>query len=154
MASLAGAMFRENHRQMNVVNIGTDIVECVRIAGMIERHGEHFLSRIFTPTEIRYCQSHKQQVERFAGRFAAKEAILKTLGTGWRNGLSWLEMEIINQKTGRPVVGLSGAARAQAERIGIRSIQISISHCRTHATAFAMGIDEGELAEVSIDAGE
>jgi holo-[acyl-carrier protein] synthase len=139
---------------MGIVNIGTDIVECVRIAGMIERHGEHFLSRVFTPTEINYCQSHRQVVERFAGRFAAKEAILKTLGTGWRNGLSWLEMEILNQKTGRPVVGLSGAALAHAERIGIRSILISISHCRTHASAFAIGLEEGQHAQVSIESAE
>jgi holo-[acyl-carrier protein] synthase len=139
---------------MNIINIGTDIVECVRIGGMIERHGEHFLTRVFTPTEIAYCQSHRQVVERFAGRFAAKEAILKTLGTGWRHGLSWLEMEIVNQKTGRPVVGLAGAAREQAVRIGIQSIQISISHCRTHATAFALGIDEGQLAQVSVHVAE
>jgi holo-[acyl-carrier protein] synthase len=134
---------------MSIINIGTDIVECVRIAGMVDRHGDHFLARVFTPAEISYCQSHKQMIERFAGRFAAKEAILKTLGTGWRHGLSWLEMEIINQKSGRPVVGLAGAAREQAERLGIGSIQISISHCRTHATAFAIGLAGGTLGEVS-----
>lgn len=134
---------------MNIINIGTDIVECVRIAGMIERHGEHFLQRVFTPLEISYCLSHRAPAERFAGRFAAKEAILKALGTGWRHGLAWDDMEIQNQKTGRPVVGLGGAAREQAERLGIGTIQISISHCRTHATAFAIAIDVGTIPQLS-----
>lgn len=134
---------------MSVINIGNDIVECLRIASMIERHGEHFLQRVFTPLEIAYCQSHRSATERFAGRFAAKEAILKTLGTGWRHGLSWVDMEIQNQRSGRPIVALGGAAREQAERVGIGSIQISISHCRTHATAFAIALAEGTLPELS-----
>jgi holo-[acyl-carrier protein] synthase len=134
---------------MNVINIGTDIVECQRIGEMIDRHGDHFLDRVFTPMETAYCQSHRSSVERFAGRFAAKEAILKVLGTGWRHGISWLDMEVQNQKTGRPIVALSGAAREQAIQIGVGNILISISHCATHATAFALATDVGEIAQVS-----
>ncbi|MBX9656814.1 holo-ACP synthase [bacterium] len=136
---------------MNIINIGTDIIECGRIARMIERHGEQFLQRVFTASEIAYCQSHRSSIERFAGRFAAKEAILKTLGTGWRHGISWLDMEVQNQKTGRPIVGLGGPTREQAERVGIQGIQISISHCRTHATAFALAVDVGTIAELSVE---
>lgn len=135
---------------MNVINIGTDIVECLRIARMIERHGEQFLERVYTPLEMEYCQSHKGSVERFAGRFAAKEAILKVLGTGWRQGLSWLDMEIQNQNSGRPIVALGGMARIHAERLRIGGIQISISHCHTHAIAFAVGVDTGTMEELSV----
>ncbi len=73
---------------MSIVGIGTDIVECLRIAQMIERHGELFITRVYTPHEIEYCQSRKQGTQHFAGRWAAKEAVLKGLGTGWRRGIS------------------------------------------------------------------
>lgn len=135
--------------QTAIVSVGTDIVECIRISRMIERHGEQFLDRVFTPHEIAYCQSHKSSGERFAGRFAAKEAILKTLGTGWRYGISWLDMEIVNQRSGRPVAALGGVARTHAERIGIGTIMISISHCRSHATAVAIAVTGGTLPELS-----
>ena len=73
---------------MDIIGIGTDITECLRIARMIERHGELFLNRVYTPTEIRYCQSRKQATQHFTGRWCAKEAVLKALGTGWRQGIS------------------------------------------------------------------
>ena len=81
---------------MNIIGIGTDIVECLRIAQMIERHGELFITRVYTPHEIQYCQSRKQATQHFAGRWAAKEAVLKALGTGWRRGISWRDVEIRN----------------------------------------------------------
>lgn len=125
---------------MNVVGIGTDIVECLRIAQMIERHGELFINRVYTPDEIRYCQSRKQATQHFAGRWAAKEAILKALGTGWRRGISWRDVEIRNEGGGKPVVALRGGAREQVERLGIGEMLISISHCRSHATAYALAL--------------
>ena len=135
---------------MAIINIGTDIVECARIGEMIERHGDHFKERIFTLAEIAYCQSHrKSAVERFAGRFAAKEAILKAIGTGWRNGISWLELEVRPASTGRPLVALGGVARAHALSVGIASIHLSISHCRAYATATAVADDQGELLELT-----
>src|SRR6266581_3013424 len=96
---------------MDIVGIGTDIVECLRIGRMIEQHGELFLTRVYTRREIRYCQERKRAMEHFAGRWAAKEAILKCLGTGWRRGLCWTEMEIRNDSNGRPQVLLCGAAK-------------------------------------------
>ena len=125
---------------MNVLGIGTDIVECLRIAQMIERHGELFINRVYTPQEIRYCQSRKQATQHFAGRWAAKEAILKALGTGWRRGISWRDIEIRNDSMGRPVVGLRGGARDIVEQRGIREMLVSISHCRSHATAYALAL--------------
>ena len=125
---------------MNVLGIGTDIVECLRIAQMIERHGELFINRVYTPLEIRYCQSRKQATQHFAGRWAAKEAILKALGTGWRKGISWRDIEVRNDRSGRPVVGLRGGARDIVEQRGIREMLVSISHCRSHATAYALAL--------------
>src|SRR5262249_44512819 len=125
---------------MEIVGIGTDIVECLRIARMIEEHGEIFLTRVFTEREIRYCQSRKRATEHFAGRWAAKEAILKCLGTGWRRGMCWTELEIRNDDLGKPKVYLCGVARDLAEGLGISEVLLSISHCRTYATAYATAV--------------
>src|SRR6266436_5468686 len=125
---------------MEIVGIGTDIVECHRIGRMIEQHGELFLTRVYTEREIRYCQARKRAMEHFAGRWAAKEAIMKCLGTGWQRGLSWTEMEIRNDNNGRPHVLLCGAAKDVAQKLGISDILISISHCRAYATAHAIAV--------------
>jgi holo-[acyl-carrier protein] synthase len=127
---------------MNVIGIGTDIVECLRIAQMIERHGELFISRVYTPAEIEYCSVRKAATQHFAGRWAAKEAILKTLGTGWTKGISWRDAEILPNHGGQPQVTLHGGALEVADKLGIHLVQISISHCRSHATAFAIACGE------------
>ncbi len=123
---------------MNVLGIGNDIVECLRIAQMIERHGELFIGRVFTADEIQFCSSRKQATQQFAGRWAAKEAILKALGAGWRRGISRLDIEVRHNNDGKPTVALRGATRDLVEQLGIGDILVSISHCRTHATAFAI----------------
>src|SRR5437867_6679835 len=125
---------------MEIVGIGTDIVECLRIGRMIEQHGEIFLTRVYTEREIRYCQERKRAMEHFAGRWAAKEAILKCLGTGWRKGLCWTDLEVRNYPNGRPLVLLCGAARDQAQQMRISDILPTISHCRAYATAYALAV--------------
>jgi holo-[acyl-carrier protein] synthase len=125
---------------MEIVGIGTDIVECLRIGRMIEQHGELFLTRVYTQREIRYCQERKRATEHFAGRWAAKEAILKCLGTGWRRGISWTDMEIRNDSNGKPRVLLCGAAKDRAQSLRISDILVSISHCRAYATAHATAV--------------
>lgn len=127
---------------MKVIGIGTDIIECLRIAQMIERHGELFINRVYTPYEIRYCSSRKQATQHYAGRWAAKEAILKALGTGWRRGISWRDIEVRNDSQGKPVVGLRGGARDLVEQLGIREMLVSISHCRSHAMAHALALGD------------
>jgi holo-[acyl-carrier protein] synthase len=131
---------------MKVVGIGTDIIECLRIAQMIERHGDLFINRVFTPHEIRYCSSRKQATQHYAGRWAAKEAVLKALGTGWRKGISWRDIEVRNDGLGKPVVGLRGGARDLIERNGIHEMLVSISHCRSHAMAYALALGPDEEA--------
>ncbi len=125
---------------MDIVGIGTDIVECVRIGRMIEQHGELFLHRVYTWREIRYCQTRKHAIEHFAGRWAAKEAIFKCLGTGWRRGLCWTDLEIRNDLSGAPRLHLCGAARDRVQSMRVADILITISHCRAYATATAIGL--------------
>lgn len=129
---------------MKVIGIGTDIVECLRIARMIERHGEQFIQRVYTPPEIEYCSSRKAATQHYAGRWAAKEAVLKALGTGWAPGIHWRDIEVHNDIHGRPLIRLGGLAREVCGRLGVAEIHISISHCRSHATAYALavGVDE------------
>ena len=125
---------------MVIIGIGTDIVEVPRIGRMIEEHGELFLTRVFTPREVRYCQARKNAMEHFAGRWAAKEAILKCLGTGWRKGLCWTDLEIRNDFQGAPKVYICGGARDQARQLQITDILLTISHCRAYATATAVAV--------------
>lgn len=125
---------------MQILGIGTDIVECPRIGRMIEQHGEFFLRRVYTEREIRYCQARKRALEHFAGRWAAKEAILKAIGTGWSKGISWTDLEVRNEPGGQPTVLVRGGARDAALGRGIGDILISISHCRTYATAYALAV--------------
>jgi holo-[acyl-carrier protein] synthase len=125
---------------MAVLGIGTDIVECLRIAKMIERHGELFLTRVYTQHEIDYCTARKAATQHYAGRFAAKEAVLKALGTGWTRGIHWRDIEVHNEMGGRPRIVLSGGASELCRKIGIDEMLISISHCRTHATAYALAV--------------
>src|SRR6516162_7912305 len=125
---------------MEIVGIGTDIVECLRIGRMIEQHGELFLTRVFTEREIRYCQARKHATEHFAGRWAAKEAILKSIGTGWQRGMCWTDMEIRNDPGGMPQVMMCGGTKDEAQRRRIGNMLISISHCRAYATALAIAM--------------
>src|SRR4029077_11131357 len=118
---------------MDIPGSGTDIIECPRIAQMIEQHGEVFLRRVYTDREIRYCQARKHAIEHFAGRWAAKEAILKAIGTGWSRGIAWTDLEVRNSFAGEPKVHVCGGAKDAALKRGIGDILISISHCRTYA---------------------
>ena len=137
---------------MQIHGIGTDIVDCLRIAQMIERHGELFVGRVYTEHEIDYCSARAAATQHYAGRWAAKEAVMKALGTTWRRGIGWRDIEIRSQRGSLPAVALHGAARDVVSRARIRRIHLSISHCRTHATAYAMacgvdGLDEDDLLD-------
>jgi len=126
--------------ESSVIGIGTDIVECLRIANMIEKHEDIFINRVYTLGEIQYCAARKSAIQHYAGRWAAKEAILKAMGTGWSNGIQWTDIEIDNHMGGKPFVILHGAALEQSRAQGITEILISISHCRLFATAFATAL--------------
>jgi len=121
--------------------MGVDIAEVERIQAAIERHGEPFLRRIFTAAEREYCEQFKNKYERYAGRFAAKEAAMKALGTGWRRGVRWVDFEVVREAGGRPSIALDGAAKEIAAKLGVQRISLSITH--TAAQALAQVIFEG-----------
>lgn len=125
---------------MDILGIGTDIVECARILKMIERHGELFLRRVYTAREIAYCHGKQRATEHFAARWAAKEAIFKCLGSGLRKGMSWTDMEIRNDELGKPQVLVGGKAKEVIQQARIGGILLSLSHCRAYATACALAI--------------
>ncbi|HEY96177.1 MAG TPA: holo-[acyl-carrier-protein] synthase [Dehalococcoidia bacterium] len=114
---------------------GVDIIEIARIRKMVKRWGKRFLDRIYTDIELRICNG---KPERLASRFAGKEAVMKALGTGAR-GISWREIEIASETSGKPVVNLYGKARAKAESIGLNELAISLSDSREYSVAFVIG---------------
>lgn len=118
-----------------IVGLGLDIAEVDRIAAAISRRGAAFLDRLFTPREVSYCESHKNKFERYAARFAAKEAAMKALGTGWGRGVRWRDIEVANAPGGKPTLRLEGAARAHSERLGVKRISLSITHSGNLALA-------------------
>jgi holo-[acyl-carrier protein] synthase len=117
------------------VGTGIDIAETRRIEQALERHRERFSRKIFTPSEIAYCERFKNKAERYAARFAAKEAAFKALGTGWAKGIRWLDVEITHQPSGKPELQLSGRARELANELGVTRAVVSISHANRYVVA-------------------
>lgn len=118
-----------------IVGLGLDIAEIDRIEAAITRHGAPFLERLYTPQEVAYCESHKNRFERYAGRFAAKEAAMKALGTGWRHGIRWRDIEVMREPGGKPTLRLEGVAREFADRLGVRRTSLTITHSGNFALA-------------------
>lgn len=125
---------------MGIIAHGIDLVDCPRIEQMIERHGERFVKRVFTVAEQAYAEANKNDVEKLAGRFAAKEAVLKLMGTGWRGKIAWTDIEITNNAAGQPEVTLSGEVKRIADELGIGHISISITHTANFAIASAVAL--------------
>ena len=118
-----------------IVGVGLDIAEIDRIQSAIERHGKPFIERLFTPAEIVYCERHKNKFERYAGRFAVKEATMKALGTGWRHGVRWQDIEVTNLPGGKPTLRLSGVAGEFAAKLAVKNFSVSITHSGNLALA-------------------
>ena len=121
-----------------VIGIGTDLIEIARIEQSIARFGDRFLERVFTPAEMLYCLRKKNAAESFAARFAAKEAGAKALGTGISHGISWLELEVLREPTGKPTLVLTGRAAARAHSLSVTRISLSLTHSRTTALAIVL----------------
>jgi holo-[acyl-carrier protein] synthase len=118
-----------------IVGTGIDIAEIPRIQQALDRFGERFLKRVFTPEEIRYCTSRHNAAERLAARFAAKEAGMKAIGTGWRNGITWRDFEVVRPSGQRPTLRFSGRAAEIASSLGCRRTHLSLSHTSEQAIA-------------------
>lgn len=126
---------------MRIVGHGLDLVETARVAEMLERHGGRFLDRVYTAAEQDYCRrGARRMVEHLAGRFAAKEAILKALGTGWSGGIAWTDAEVIRDASGRPDVRLHGQASRRAGQLSIVRWQLSLTHIAGIAAASAIAL--------------
>lgn len=125
-----------------IVGTGIDIAEVSRIANSIERFGRRFTERIFTPDEIRYCESKANKVERYAGRFAAKEAGMKAIGTGWKRGVTWQDVEVQRAPGGRPTIVFHNKAAEFFQKLGAARAHLSITH--TAETAMAQVILESD----------
>ena len=124
-----------------IVGMGIDIAEVPRIQAVIESQKERFLRRVYTLEEVAYCEQFKNKYERYAGRFAVKEAAMKALGTGWSRGVRWVDLEVVRVRGGKPTLSLKGAARKIADALGVKNIAVSITH--TEAQAIAQVIFEG-----------
>jgi holo-[acyl-carrier protein] synthase len=118
-----------------IVGTGIDITEVPRIREAIQRHGERFLQRIFTEGEIQYCESKANRVERYAARFAAKEAGMKAIGTGWKHGVRWRDIEVARKPGGRPTLLLHGKAAEFAAKLGATNVVLSLTHTAEQAMA-------------------
>lgn len=121
--------------------MGIDVAEVKRIASVIESQRERFLRRVFTLDEVAYCEQFRNKYEHYAGRFAAKEAAMKALGTGWSRGVRWVDVEVIRQRGRRPTLELRGEAKKIADKLGVKNIAVSITH--TAEQAIAQVIFEG-----------
>jgi holo-[acyl-carrier protein] synthase len=120
---------------MAIIGLGVDIVETSRIADLLGEHPERFLERCFTPGEQEDSKSPKRRFEHLAARFAAKEAALKALGTGWSKGIGWTEIEVVKEPSGKPTLNITGRAKEIADELGITKWNLSLSHISTHAVA-------------------
>jgi holo-[acyl-carrier protein] synthase len=118
-----------------IVGTGVDIAETSRLEKGLERHGERITKRLFTPAEIAYCERFKNRGERYAARFAAKEAAFKALGTGWGAGVRWLDVEVTHQPSGKPELVLTGRAQEVARGLGVTRMAVSISHSDRYVVA-------------------
>jgi holo-[acyl-carrier protein] synthase len=128
---------------MRIIGHGIDVVSVPRIAAMAGEHGQRFLDRCFTPAEQEYC-GRQRRPEHLAGRFAAKEAILKALGTGWRSGIAWTDAEVVLLPSGQPTVRLHARAAEIAAQLGIDQWSLSISHTSEYAVASAIATSTRE----------
>ena len=125
-----------------IVGVGTDIIEVTRIGDMADRHGDRFLGRVFTGRELRYAMDKPRRDEHLAGRFAAKEAVLKAIKTGVGPGTSLKEVEVLRGRKGEPSIELHGRTAQVAAAKGVTCIHLSLSHTADHAVAFV--VCEGE----------
>ncbi len=121
-----------------ILGVGIDIVDIRRMRIALERQGDRFIQRVFTPGEQGYCRAHRDPIPYFAARFAAKEALFKALGTGWSQGLTWQDVEVLRSNGGAPSLELAGKALEMSGRLGARAVHVSLSHSEEAAVALVI----------------
>jgi holo-[acyl-carrier protein] synthase len=125
---------------MDIVGIGTQVMECARVRGLIDQHGEIFLKQVYTTREIAYCNGKKQSTEQFTALWAAKEAVFRTLGLTWKRGMNWADIEVVCENGGPPEIVVTGPTREMMVIRGATRIMVTMAHCRAFATATAIAM--------------
>jgi len=125
---------------MNIVGIGTQIIDCTRVRKLIDAHGETFLAQVYTERETRFCNGRKHVTEHFTAIWAAKEAVLRSLGTTWQRGTCWTDIEVVCEESHAPKVVVSGATLERMTARGAARILLTMAHCRTFATATSLAV--------------
>ncbi len=121
-----------------ILGTGIDLAEVPRIRAAVERYGARFIERVFTPKEIAYVERKANKFERYAARFAAKEAGMKAIGTGWRHGVRWQDFEVTNLPSGRPTLTFHGVAAEYAAELGVARVHLSLTHTEQYGQAFVI----------------
>lgn len=127
---------------MKIIAHGIDLVDFGRIEKMLKKHPKRFLDRVFTLTEQSDADNTRNRIEKLAGRFAAKEAVMKLIGTGWRDGIAWTDIEVVNNPLGQPIVTVAGKVKELADQQGVEQITLSITHTSNFAIASAVALQE------------
>lgn len=125
---------------MDIVGLGTQVMDCARVRKLIDQHGEAFLKQVYTEREVRSCNERKQTTEQFTAVWAAKEAVFRALGTTWKRGTNWADVEVVCENGGPPQVVVSGPTRDLMTARGVTQILLSLSHCRAFATATGIAV--------------
>ena len=125
---------------MSVIALGIDLVEVARVRDLLNRHGVRFKERTFTESERRYCDANADPAMHYAARFAAKEAVAKALGTGFADGVSWDDIEVLRAENGQPSIALHGGAKTRAKELGIRSVLVTLTHTKDAAAASVVAL--------------
>jgi holo-[acyl-carrier protein] synthase len=125
---------------MDIVGIGTQVMECARVRKLIDKHGEAFLRQVYTDREVRQCNAKAHSTEQFTAVWAAKEAVLRSLGTTWRRGVDWTDVEVVCENGGPPQVVVTGATAELMAARGAASVLLTTAHCRTFATATSIAV--------------
>lgn len=135
-------LFDREVAAMEIVGLGTQVMECTRVRKLIDQHGESFLKQVYTDREVRFCNEKKQSTEQFTALWAAKEAVFRCLGTTWKRGINWTDIEVICENGSLPQVVVRGSTRELMIARGVNQIMLSMAHCREFATATGIAIHQ------------
>jgi holo-[acyl-carrier protein] synthase len=130
---------------MEIVGIGTQVMECTRVRKLIDQHGEAFLKQVYTEREVRFCNEKKQSTEQFTALWAAKEAVFRSLGMTWKRGINWTDVEVVCENGGLQQVVVRGQTRELMTTRGVNQIMLSTAFCREFATATGLALKQPQI---------
>ena len=129
---------------MEIAGIGTQVVDCLKVRKLIDQHGERFLAQVYTGRELLFCRDRTHTTEHYAAVWAAKEAVFRSLGTTWRKGVAWTDIEVLCDNPVEPAVVVTGPTKAWLDGRGVKNVLVTMAHCRAFATATSLAV-KGEV---------